>query len=75
MGKSMQNKPVPKATPNRGNATAKVLANVKGAASGQKKKVLKKKVPKSRPAVAKATAADLDAQLDSYKATADVQMT
>lgn len=75
LGKGKQNnKPLAKATPNRGKATAKAVANAKGAAP--KKKAPKKKAPKKKAADApKATAADLDAQLDSYKAGADVQMT
>lgn len=74
LGKGKQmNKPAPKAAPKRGNATAKAVANAKGAAP--KKKVPKKKAPKKKaPNAPKATAADLDAQLDSYKASADVQM-
>lgn len=56
---------------NRGAATAKVVAVTKKTAP--KKKAPKKKAPKKEDAP-KPTAADLDASLDAYKASADVQM-
>jgi len=65
-GKQQQKKaqiPAPK----RGKATQKVVASAKKAAP--KKKARKPKEKKAAP-----TAADLDASLDAYKASADVQM-
>ena len=67
-GKQQQKKaPVP--APKRGKATQKVVASAKKAAPKKKKPARKPKEKKAAP-----TAADLDASLDAYNASADVQM-
>ncbi len=59
-------------TPKRGKATAKAVAAAKKPAPKKKKPARKPK--EKKPDGPKPTAADLDASLDAYKASADVQM-
>ena len=58
--------------PKRGKATAKAVAAAKKPAPKKKKPARKPK--EKKPDGPKPTAADLDASLDAYKASADVQM-
>jgi THO complex subunit 4 len=58
--------------PKRGKATAKAVAAAKKATPKKKKPARKPK--EKKPDGPKPTAADLDASLDAYKASADVQM-